>query len=199
MEYSFLTAEDKLLKRKRTGVIFMRKRQKTGFLLGVCVLSMGIGAVNASAYTVAVPKKGEEAMELICPECGAAMEVQEAAGTELAVESDENSYYYTWEGDAESTVEAVAEDSAETVKDTEREKEYAEIGITVSRDGTWLYDGEEISFLLDEDQGVYSNDTDGKEKLYVYVSRDADGKVEQAQVVDGGELIERMAELDSKE
>ena len=98
----------------------MRKRQKTGFLLGVCVLSMGIGAVNASAYTVAVPKKGEEAMELICPECGAAMEVQEAAGTELAVESDENSYYYTWEGDAESTVETVAEDSAETVKDTER-------------------------------------------------------------------------------
>ncbi len=177
----------------------MRKRQKTGFLLGVCVLSMGIGAVNASAYTVAVPKKGEEAMELICPECGAAMEVQEAAGTELAVESDENSYYYTWEGDAESTVETVAEDSAETVKDTEREKEYAEIGITVSKDGTWLYDGKEISFLLDEDQGVYSNDTDGKEKLYVYVLRDADGKVEQAQVVDGGELIERMAELDSKE
>lgn len=177
----------------------MRKRQKTGLLLGVCVLSMGIGAVNASAYTVAIPKKGEEATELICPECGAVMELQEAVGAELAVEADEDSYYYTWEGDTESTVEAVAEDSAETVKDTEREKEYAEIGITVSQNGTWLYDGQEISFLLDEDQGVYSNDTDGKEKLYVYVLRDADGKAEKAQVVDGGELIERMAELDSKE
>ena len=97
------------------------------------------------------------------------------------------------------TVEAVAEDSAETVRDTEREKEYAEIGITVSQNGTWLYEGEEISFLLDEDQGVYNNDTDGEEALYVYVSRTADGKVEKAQVVDGGELIERMAELDSKE
>ncbi len=139
----------------------MRRRQKTGLLLGACVLSVGIGAVNASAYTVAVPKNGEEAAELCCPECGAVMDIQAAAGTELAVEADEDSYYYTWEGDAESTVEAVAEDSAETVRDTEREKEYAEIGITVSQNGTWLYEGEEISFLLDEDQGVYNNDTDG--------------------------------------
>lgn len=177
----------------------MRRRQKTGLLLGACVLSVGIGAVNASAYTVAVPKNGEEAAELCCPECGAVMDIQAAAGTELEVEADEDSYYYTWEGDAESTVEAVAEDSAETVRDTEREKEYAEIGITVSQNGTWLYEGEEISFLLDEDQGVYNNDTDGEEALYVYVSRTADGKVEKAQVVDGGELIERMAELDSKE
>ena len=67
-------------------------------------------------------------------------------------------------------MEAVAEDSAETVRDTEREKEYAEISITVSQNGTWLYEGEEISFLLDEDQGVYNNDTDGEEALYVYVS-----------------------------
>ena len=78
----------------------MRRRQKTGLLLGACVLSVGIGAVNASAYTVAVPKNGKKPRTLLS-ECGAVMDIQAAAGTELAVEADEDSYYYTWEGDAE--------------------------------------------------------------------------------------------------
>lgn len=110
---------------------------------------------------------------------------------------------------SEDMIEAVAEESTYAYAQWSKEEREAyekeedslrEIGIEQNGRGCWTWKGKEIHILLDENGGIYQNGSEEavREKLYVFVSRDQGGNPLEAEVLDGNELLEKMALEDIK-
>lgn len=205
----------------------MKRNQKIGILLGVCVGAGGLGALSVYGRTVAVQGDGRETIEISCPNCG------EWIGIDLAYVTDgDNSCFFSWEGQAETIIDGStaeegalcrerdseitsdADGSAQNPKvstyveeqglgafdrvelarlneeEEKQKKEYEKVGIIMSEDGSWTYEGQKIRLLLDDNGGLFSN---SEGKLYVYVARDDDGNVKTAENVTGRRILEEKA------
>ena len=119
-----------------------------------------------------------------------------AVAEEASDEYETRDGSYSLSGETEDT----AQDSAfADGEEPERVSEYA--GFDIGReDGNWTWKGTQIRCLLDDDGAFYSNSSQEavENKLYVYVSRKADGTIQSAEVVDGRELLEKMALADGE-
>lgn len=106
------------------------------------------------------------------------------------------------DGGHEAAADVVSEGAAGSWADTEEEKkktaEYAEVGITKSNHGGWLWNGKAIYFLLDEDGGLHVNNTSEtkKEKIYVLVKRNEDGSIKEAKQVTDEEVLRAKMKMD---
>lgn len=132
---------------------------------------------------------------------------------------DDASVTWKWEGEegdqglevskedviaSEATCIAQAYDGSDPVsrkireEEEARKAEYEKNGITQSGQGGWLWNGRRVYMLLDEDGSISMCNTDEvrKERLYLYISRDEDGQIDEVSVIDGKELLEKKAELD---
>lgn len=119
---------------------------------------------------------------------------------------------YTWTEDAmrveedgpagETYVDTVSEDAAGFWSDTEAERkkraEYAEAGITQNNNGSLLWNGKTIYFLLDEDGGLHVNNTSEtkKEKIYILVKRNEDGSIKEVKQVTSEEVLQEKMKMD---
>lgn len=117
---------------------------------------------------------------------------EEKANGETANSAEEGKIVY--EMDAE---ELSGDDQSLYFADEQRREEYEKFGIG-QIDGTWTWEGTPIRFLLDDDGSLYSSGSEEalKGKLYVYVSRKEDGSIQSAEVVNGREVMEKMAASD---
>lgn len=109
----------------------------------------------------------------------------------------------------EETIDVIAEESADAYMTWSKEEWEAyekeedslrKLGIEQNKQGCWTWQGKEIHILLDGNGGIYQNGSKEaiKEKLYVYISRDQEGNPLKAEVLDGRELLEKMAMEDIK-
>lgn len=115
--------------------------------------------------------------------------------TDTQIAQDSISKGMAIENDTAKT--AVAEDSPSesSAEDEEKVKEYRKAGITQSKQGSWLWKGEEINLLMDDDGSLYQNNSSSasKNKVCVYVSRDPKGKLVKAEKVTGKEILSNYA------
>lgn len=155
-------------------------------------------------YSYSLENSGEGSMEAL-------VDGEESDSVILHVQEDPDNATVTEEASDESETgdgsyslpgeaEAAAQDSASPgQEDPERVSEYAGFDIG-QEDGSWTWKGTQIRCLLDDDGSFYSNSSQEavENKLYVYVSRKADGTIQSAEVVDGRELLEKMALADGE-
>lgn len=104
------------------------------------------------------------------------------------------------DGLAEEASDETALVSSGEVPEDQREQQYEAAGIKKGDSGFWLWKGEPVYFLLDDDGSVCMSNTSGtKEKrICLYVSRDADGEIESVKEVSGEEIVEKIALKDKK-
>lgn len=97
----------------------------------------------------------------------------------------------------------------ETVSRTEhwkaeqkRQKEYGEQGLTQDgKTGGWLYHGQPVYLLMDEDGSMFQNGSAeaGKEKIYLVVNRGEDGSVKSVKQVTLEEVMAERVLWDAEE
>lgn len=86
-------------------------------------------------------------------------------------------------------------------KQTEREDAYAGFGITQDEQkGCWLWNGKEIYLLMDEDGGMYLYDTEDsvKDRIYLIVKRDEQGKITEVKQVTLEEALREQVSMDAQ-
>lgn len=147
-------------------------------------------------------------------------EKKEAAMTDEQEEADkkqkQDDLLFEWEAQGESEGEGYVV-SVEAAASTEmgmsqkeyqeyleaeqkQQTEYEDAGIGMDEDGSWTFEGEKVYFLLDDAGGMYQNGSEEakKGKIYLYVSRDEEGKIQKVEKISGKQLVEKMAERDEK-
>ena len=87
-----------------------------------------------------------------------------------------------------------------TKEEAKRSKEYGEAGITEDDDGSWMWEGQKVRILLDDDGSIYmSNENQKKENgVYLYVERDESGEIKKVNAVEAKEILEELAICDAQ-
>ena len=143
----------------------------------------------------------------------ATQEEYDANSKEIVTVNERSMVYYiaedsavtVTEGEADNAVEivdAVVLESTTTcesdyiVTDNPLAKEYEEAGIISDDQGGWLWKGEKIDWLIDENGGIHMNNTekDKKDRRYVLVLRDDEGSIEGVKEVSIEEAVQKYAE-----
>ena len=87
-----------------------------------------------------------------------------------------------------------------TKEEAKRIKEYGEAGITQDDDGSWMWEGQKVRSLLDDDGSIYMSDADQKKEngVYLYVERNESGEIKKVNAVDAKEILEELALCDAQ-
>lgn len=87
-----------------------------------------------------------------------------------------------------------------TKEEAKRIKEYGEAGITQDDDGSWMWEGQKVRILLDDDGSIYMSNTDQKKEngVYLYVERNESGEIKKVNAVDAKEILEELALCDAQ-
>lgn len=196
------------------------KRKAVSLILGG-MLTLGVWGSSAQAMTygysledgssVYVIRMPEAAYEAVPEEDGTV-----EYGTSEATKAEEDVYTFVFKGaeaeeDSEdeilydiitgeaSAVAQVAESSLAEgsvyLESEEKIKEYAEHGIDYDETaGAWLWDDEPVFYLLDENGGLYTNNSEEckKNKIYLLVKRDAQGEIEEVKQITAEDIVRRQ-------
>ena len=87
-----------------------------------------------------------------------------------------------------------------TKEEAKRIKEYGEAGITQDDDGSWMWEGQKVRILLDDDGSIYMSNADQKKEngVYLYVERTESGEIKKVNAVDAKEILEELALCDAQ-
>ena len=87
-----------------------------------------------------------------------------------------------------------------TKEEAKRIKEYGEAGITQDDDGSWMWEGQKVRILLDDDGSIYMSNADQKKEngVYLYVERNESGEIKNVNAVDAKEILEELALCDAQ-
>ena len=87
-----------------------------------------------------------------------------------------------------------------TKEEAKRIKEYGEAGITQNDDGSWMWEGQKVRILLDDDGSIYMSNADQKKEngVYLYVERNESGEIKKVNAVDAKEILEELALCDAQ-
>ena len=87
-----------------------------------------------------------------------------------------------------------------TKEEAKRIKEYGEAGITQDDDGSWMWEGQKVRILLDDDGSIYMSNADQKKEngVYLYVERNESGEIKRVNAVDAKEILEELALCDAQ-
>ena len=87
-----------------------------------------------------------------------------------------------------------------TKEEAKRIKEYGEAGITQDDDGSWMWEGQKVRILLDDDGSIYMSNADQKKEngVYLYVERNESGEIKKVNAVDAKEILEELALCDAQ-
>ncbi|MDO5807514.1 MAG: hypothetical protein Q4P26_03885 [Lachnospiraceae bacterium] len=87
-----------------------------------------------------------------------------------------------------------------TKEEAKRSKEYGEAGITQDDDGSWMWEGQKVRILLDDDGSIYMSNADQKKEngVYLYVERNESGEIKKVNAVDAKEILEELALCDAQ-
>lgn len=87
-----------------------------------------------------------------------------------------------------------------TKEEAKRIKEYGEAGITQDDDGSWMWEGQKVRILLDDDGSIYMSNADQKKENggYLYVERNESGEIKKVNAVDAKEILEELALCDAQ-
>lgn len=87
-----------------------------------------------------------------------------------------------------------------TKEEAKRIKEYGEAGITQDDDGSWMWEGQKVRILLDDDGSIYMSNADQKKEngVYLYVERNESGEIKKVNDVDAKEILEELALCDAQ-
>ena len=87
-----------------------------------------------------------------------------------------------------------------TKEGAKRIKEYGEAGITQDDDGSWMWEGQKVRILLDDDGSIYMSNADQKKEngVYLYVERNESGEIKKVNAVDAKEILEELALCDAQ-
>ena len=87
-----------------------------------------------------------------------------------------------------------------TKEEAKRIKEYGEVGITQDDDGSWMWEGQKVRILLDDDGSIYMSNADQKKEngVYLYVERNESGEIKKVNAVDAKEILEELALCDAQ-
>ena len=82
-----------------------------------------------------------------------------------------------------------------TKEEAKRIKEYGKAGITQDDDGSWMWEGQKVRILLDDDGSIYMSNADQKKEngVYLYVERNESGEIKKVNAVDAKEILEELA------
>lgn len=105
---------------------------------------------------------------------------------------------YVGESAAETTVDYGTRvfTEKEKLENEKRSKEYEAAGIGKNEHGSWTWKGDPIYMLMDDDGSMYQNGSEQtrKNKIYVYVSRDENGNIIEAEKVEPKDLLQHKAD-----
>ncbi|SDF32333.1 hypothetical protein [Marvinbryantia formatexigens] len=114
--------------------------------------------------------------------------------------TEENGTAYSQDGPEKTAVAQEDGDGSWTETEEEKQKaaEYEKAGITRSSSGGWLWNGQAIYFLLDEDGGLSVNNTSetADNKIYVLVKRNEDGSIKEVKQVTDEEVLKAKVQMD---
>lgn len=82
-------------------------------------------------------------------------------------------------------------------EDQKKKEEYEEFGISYNDDkGGWLWEGEEVFLLLDEDGSLYQNGSKEAKakKIYLAVERKNDGEIDEVKQIAIEDALQKMAD-----
>ena len=87
-----------------------------------------------------------------------------------------------------------------TKEEAKRIKEYGKAGITQDDDGSWMWEGQKVRILLDDDGSIYMSNSDQKKEngVYLYVERNESGEIKKVNAVDAKEILEELALCDAQ-
>ena len=87
-----------------------------------------------------------------------------------------------------------------TKEEAKRIKEYGEAGITQDDDGSWMWEGQKVRILLDDDGSIYMSNADQKKEngVYLYVERNESGEIKKVNAVAAKEILEELALSDAQ-
>ena len=87
-----------------------------------------------------------------------------------------------------------------TKEEAKRIKEYGKAGITQEDDGSWMWEGQKVRILLDDDGNIYMSNADQKKEngVYLYVERNESGEIKKVNAVDAKEILEELALCDAQ-
>lgn len=87
-----------------------------------------------------------------------------------------------------------------TKEEAKRIKEYGEAGITQDDDGSWMWEGQKVRILLDDDGSIYMSNADQKKEngVYLYVERNESREIKKVNAVDAKEILEELALCDAQ-
>lgn len=87
-----------------------------------------------------------------------------------------------------------------TKEEAKRIKEYGEAGITQDDDGSWMWEGQKVRILLDDDGSIYMSNADQEKEngVYLYVERNESGEIKNVNAVDAKEILEELALCDAQ-
>ena len=87
-----------------------------------------------------------------------------------------------------------------TKEEAKRIKEYGEAGITQNDDGSWMWEGQKVRILLDDDGSIYMSNADQKKEngVYLYVERNESGEIKKVNAVDAKEILEELSLCDAQ-
>ena len=87
-----------------------------------------------------------------------------------------------------------------TKEEAKRIKEYGKAGITQDDDGRWMWEGQKVRILLDDDGSIYMSNADQKKEngVYLYVERNESGEIKKVNAVDAKEILEELALCDAQ-
>lgn len=87
-----------------------------------------------------------------------------------------------------------------TKEEAKRIKEYGEAGITQDDDGSWMWEGQKVRILLDDDGSIYMSNADQKKEngVYLYVERNESGEIKKVNAVDAKEILKELALCDAQ-
>lgn len=87
-----------------------------------------------------------------------------------------------------------------TKEEAKRIKEYGEAGITQDDDGSWMWEGQKVRILLDDDGSIYMSNADQEKEngVYLYVERNESGEIKKVNAVDAKEILEELALCDAQ-
>ena len=87
-----------------------------------------------------------------------------------------------------------------TKEEAKRIKEYGKAGITQDDDGSWMWEGQKVRILLDDDGSIYMSNANQKKEngVYLYVERNESGEIKKVNAVDAKEILEELALCDAQ-
>lgn len=146
-----------------------------------------------SGESVEILEETDEIQKTV-PKTGEVLKIAEESGEAMASGTDSD-----WAGEVSAEMDyRLMLTKEEKEREARRTDAYKKAGIEQDKQGAWLWNGRKIHFLLDDDGSIFCNGTEEARgnRLYVYVSRNAEGEVIKAEMVEGKEVLEKMALAD---